>query len=587
VAGRTETVTGSNEVTLAYNVPAATGGVGQYTIGVFTAAAASQNFSVFCTNSTGSTQLNALLVSDITTTGYQPVNPSPHPTSSAFAVGDTIIIQRPWTQPWINAIGMNSLANPWTPGAGLQFERQVVAANGNQITIDAPLCNPIESVWATGLVYQVTDTARIQQCGVENLCAVGQIADYPSNILTGVFADFINLKNCWAQDILLSGWGNGITLDGGSKWCTVQDCQYVNPATGTSSAAPAAWTTAGAQDLFQRCTSSGGYYHIMVTQATTPGPNVFLNFTCSGTHYNGGPHQRWAAGVLHDCITMAVDAGGGYTPYLAINNRGNDGSGQGWAAGFSIMYDCQVPQFQLEQPATTTNQYNWVIGGVGPAYSYGDDGIYDAPGSILNPRSLYLEQLRERLGGLAIENIGYQLFTISNAPSSQTIVAGAHTMFTVNVGDPTLMSNIVALSVSGLPANASASFSTNSVTGAGSAILMVTASNSIAPGNYTLNVIGTNAGLSHTNAVSLVIGSFSISAPKFGLISVSGNNLILTGANGVPNSTCYLLASTNLALPFNQWTVVATNTFDGNGNFNFTNAPDPKMPQTFYQLEMP
>ena len=85
----------------------------------------------------------------------------------------------------------------------------------------------------------------------------------------------------------------------------------------------------------------------MVTQAGTPGPNVFLNFTCSGTHYNGGPHQRWAAGALHDNINMAPDSQGGYTPYLAINNRGNDGSGQGWAAGFSLMYNCQVPAISL------------------------------------------------------------------------------------------------------------------------------------------------------------------------------------------------------------------------------------------------
>jgi hypothetical protein len=94
-----------------------------------------------------------------------------------------------------------------------------------------------------------------------------------------------------------------------------------------------------------------------------PGPNVFLNFACTGTHYNGGPHQRWAVGALHDNINLAADTEGGYTPYLAINNRGNDGSGQGWAAGFGIMDNCQAPQFQLEQPATTTNQYNRVIGG--------------------------------------------------------------------------------------------------------------------------------------------------------------------------------------------------------------------------------
>ncbi|HEV2434387.1 MAG TPA: hypothetical protein VG077_00145 [Verrucomicrobiae bacterium] len=582
-AGRTENVLGYNGVALAYNVPPATGGVGQYAVGVFTATANTQAFSLSATNSTGSTELNALLVSDVTATGYQPLNPSTVP---LLNVGDTIVVQRPQTQPWINAIGMNLLTNPWTPGRGLYFERQITAINRNQLTIDVPLCNPIESDWTTGQIFQVTDSARIQQAGVEDLCGVGQINDYPSNILSGCFIVFNNIKNGWVQDMYLAGWGSGISLNSGSKWCTVQDCQYADPATGTSSAAPAAYTLGDSVQmcLMQRCTSDGGYYHIMVTQAGTAGPNVFLNFTSTGTHYNGGPHQRWAAGALHDNIVMAPDSQGGYTPYLAINNRGNDGSGQGWAAGFSVMYNCQVPQFQLEQPDTTTNQYNWVIGGVGSEKSYSDPGIYDAFGTLVNPRSLYLEQLRERLGGAAVENIGYTLFTISATPSSQTIVAGTNMAFTVNVGDPTLMSNLVTLSVSGLPPGASADFSTNSVMGAGSATLTVTASNAIAPGNYTLAITGVNAGLTHTALVSLVVQN-PYRIPVMNQVALAANSLIIAGTNGTANANYFVLTSTNLALPLANWTAVATNAFDTNGNFIFTNVIGTNARQ-FYLLQL-
>jgi len=42
-----------------------------------------------------------------------------------------------------------------------------------------------------------------------------------------------------------------------------------------------------------------------------------------------------------------------------------------------------------------------------------------------------------------------------------------------------------------VPANASAVLSTNAVIGAGTALLTFTASNSLALGNYLLNVIGT------------------------------------------------------------------------------------------------
>jgi hypothetical protein len=582
-AGRTGNALGYNQTILAYNVPPATGGVGQFSIGVFTAAGSTQTFSLSATNSGGSTQLNALLVSDVTATGYQPVNPS---TSSLLNVGDTIIIQRPQTQPWINAIGMNTLTNPWTAGTGLQFERQVTAINGNQISFDAPLCNPIESAWTTGLVYQVTDSGRIQQDGIENLCGIGQISDYPTNILNGVFITYQNIKNSWIKDVLLAGWGNAININ--DKWCTVQDCLYTNPATSSAEDAPAAFTFggSGAQSLFQRCTSDGGYYHIMVTQGGTPGPNVFLNFNCSGTHYNGGPHQRWAAGALHDNIYMAPDSEGAeadYTPYLAVNNRGNDGSGQGWGAGFSVMYNCVVPEFYLEQPDTTTNEYNWTIGGIGAARSYSDDGIYDTLGSIVTPHSLYLEQLRERLGPAALENIGYAPFALSAAPLTQSIAPGNAVSFTVNVTATNYFDDTVSLSVSGLPSNSGAIFSANSIAGSGVSTLIVTASNSVAPGQYTLTISARDGNLALSTNVNFTV--ISSAPPIFGPVNFNGSALVMTGSNGNPGASYYLLATTNLALPIMNWTVLSTNTFDGAGNFSFTNTA-PTGPQQYFMLRL-
>lgn len=575
--GRTEIFAGYNQTTLAYNVPPATGGVGQYSIGIFTATGSSQTFS-FTGNSGGSTQINALLVSDVTATGYQPVNPA---TPSLFTAGEDIVVQRPQTQPWINAINMNSLTNPWTPGSGLHFERKVVAVNGSQITIDAPLCNPIESAWTTGLVYQATDSGRIQNVGIEDLCGVGQISDYPSNILNGTFITYQNLKNSWAHDILMSGWGNGLTLN--DKWCTAQDCIYTNPGTGTASAAPAAYTFGGsaALSLFQRCTSYGGYYHIMVTQAATPGPDVFLNFNCFGTHYNGGPHQRWAAGALHDNIIMAPDTEGDYTPYLAINNRGNDGSGQGWGAGFSVMYNCQVPQFQLEQPDTTTNEYNWTIGGIGSEDNYSDKGIYDTVGSIVSPQSLYLEQLKERLGPAAVVNIGYQVFMLAATPSTQSVVQGNNTSFTVNVTTNNSFNDTVTLSVAGLPPGASASFNSNAIASSWASVLTITASNSAAPGNYPLTINAVDGNL--TNSANVNLSVVVLTPPEFGPVQLSGNNLVLSGTNGPFGGTYYVLTTTNLALPIAQWTVLSTNSFNAGGGFSFT-TPLPTAPQQYFML---
>jgi hypothetical protein len=82
------------------------------------------------------------------------------------------------------------------------------------------------------------------------------------------------------------------------------------------------------------------------------------------------------------------------------------------------------------------------------------------------------------------------------------------------------------------------------------------------------------------------------SPPNFGNIHIANSGggsfgFVMSGTGGVTNGTYYVLTSTNLALPLNQWTPVATNPFDGNGNFTFTNTPAANAPQMFYRLQLP
>jgi hypothetical protein len=438
--------------------------------------------------------------------------------TTGFAVGNLIVVQRSVTQTWIDAIGMTPY---WTPNSGMSMERMITAIAGNQITVDIPLCNPIEAQYTVGQIRHYDDSGRIDQVGLESLRARADMSDYPDNILTGYFVSYDNLKNSWIRDVVFDHWGNGLTIGSHAKWVTVQDCQYVTPATGTSSAAPSAYNISGQLVLIHRCTSSGGYYHIMTTQSATAGPNVFLNFTASGTNFNGGPHQRWAAGALFDNIVMGNDTGGSYTPYLAINNRTSAGSGQGWAAGYSVMFNCQTPQFQLEQPASAPYHYNWAIGGKGSQRSYSDPGTYQSFGSIVQPASLYRQQLQERLGPAAVANIGYTPtvapdFTLTTSSGTPTVVAGNTVAFTVNVGAIGGFTGAVNFSVTGLPGGMGASFNPVTVSGAGPVVVTVSTSADTPPDSYQLNVIGTSGGITRSVVLPLIV-STPYPAPTFDL----------------------------------------------------------------------
>jgi hypothetical protein len=74
--------------------------------------------------------------------------------------------------------------------------------------------------------------------------------------------------------------------------------------------------------------------------------------------------------------------------------------------------------------------------------------------------------------------------------------------------------------------------------------------------------------------------------PVFANILISGGNLVLSGSNGSPGTNYYLLASTNLSLPFSNWQRVGTNSFDPNGAFQITNDTG-GVPGEYFILQLP
>ena len=74
--------------------------------------------------------------------------------------------------------------------------------------------------------------------------------------------------------------------------------------------------------------------------------------------------------------------------------------------------------------------------------------------------------------------------------------------------------------------------------------------------------------------------------PVFGGVQISGGNLIITGSNGLPGASYFVLASTNLTLPTANWTVISTNQFGAGGGWSCTNRISPDSTQFFYRLRL-
>jgi cytochrome c peroxidase len=73
--------------------------------------------------------------------------------------------------------------------------------------------------------------------------------------------------------------------------------------------------------------------------------------------------------------------------------------------------------------------------------------------------------------------------------------------------------------------------------------------------------------------------------PQISGVTMTGTNLIVTGAGGAPGWTYYVSFSTSLASPAADWNIFSTNTFDSEGGFNFT-SPILASAQGFYRLSV-
>jgi hypothetical protein len=94
-------------------------------------------------------------------------------------------------------------------------------------------------------------------------------------------------------------------------------------------------------------------------------------------------------------------------------------------------------------------------------------------------------------------------------------------------------------------------------------------------------------GLSQAEIQSIMVGSPPVTNPRIVATTLSNGSLVLSGTNGVPGATYYVLSSTNVALPMTNWTRVATNAFGSSGEFSFTNSVSSLVPQSFYLLQVP
>jgi autotransporter-associated beta strand protein len=317
--------------------------------------------------------------------------------TTGLAVGQAINVNWTSNQAWIEANGMDKLANPWLPGQRQQnSDRIITRIEGNRVVLDAPITSAIDKVHGGGTIQRYAFPGRITHVGIENLVGQSLASRNESNearawSFIGVgAAEHVFVRDIEARHFVYAT----VDAKSDSKFVTVANASSVEPAGLVTGSRRYTYNVNGQLALVTGSTASEGR-HDFVTGSNVTGPSVFVDGVATVAKNDVGPHHRWASGILFDNIDVSGNA-------INVRDRGNMGTGHGWAGANTVIWNSAADSFILQNPPTAQN---WLIGSEGRLVTEGGKtGTYDSLGTRVslgdplgNPAdSLYLAQLQER-----------------------------------------------------------------------------------------------------------------------------------------------------------------------------------------------
>ncbi|WP_018631054.1 hypothetical protein [Niabella aurantiaca] len=332
-------------------------------------------------------------------TDYVPVGSTAIPVKSAgtFRPGDPVIIHWTAKDQWIEDLKMNQIVE--RPGTkqwrakeyDFKFQRTITRIEGNTLFIDNPVVMAMEGRYNTATVYKYSFEGRISNVGIENLsCASSYTSDTAENHSWDAVA-LNRIENGWVRNVSARYFAYScVNLGSLSRNISVLNCSCSDHKSIITGGRRYSFNNTGQMNLFMNCKARDGR-HDYVTGARVCGPNVFYNCTAANTHADIGPHHRWAMGTLYDNITTDGE--------INIQDRGNWGSGHGWAGVNQVLWNCSAKSATVQSPWVSGKNYCIGLNGKKTTGRLPErpDGEWEGRNKKgLEPASLYLAQLNAR-----------------------------------------------------------------------------------------------------------------------------------------------------------------------------------------------
>ncbi len=339
--------------------------------------------------------------------------------ASLFAVGDNIVIVHPKTTAWLREVDFGGVPNDtgttsYWAGQTLPilYNRFITSINGTTITIDAPVFTTLVRSLSQCYIYKTNRNGILTNIGIENLridimnpysqasTADGDEGHHAQDAIWLGKIEDAWVKHCTTLHFVQSGFKTSIATR-----VTIDSCTAIDPISIITGERRYNFNTyVGSQlILFSNCYARYARHACVSNGTSSVSGIVFYNCISEGSYNSSEGHRLWSQGMLYDNF---ADINTNVSPssyVLGLYNRGDYGSGHGWAAVHSVAWNCTTGAGRIIIQKPPTGQ-NYAIGcagvvtGAGP-FSQPQGYIEGTNIPGLNPPSLYKAQLTERLFG--------------------------------------------------------------------------------------------------------------------------------------------------------------------------------------------
>lgn len=326
--------------------------------------------------------------------------------ASGLAVGDPVVVYHPCTDAWLAAVdhGATGADAPWEAGdQPLVFARRIAAVAGNTVTLDVPLFDHLDRSLSQSVLYVHDRAGVVVNVGLERLrvdieTAGGEDEDHAWSAVA-----LVGVEDAWVREVTALHFGYaGVVVRTGAR-ITVEDVRALDPvAIVTGSRMYNFNASPGQQVLFTRCEATNGRHHFVSNGTSWTSGVVFHRCVSRGANAASEGHRRWSMGLLYDNIVETDMAAG--KGVIGLYNRGDYGTGHGWAAVHSVAwnYDVGAGRGYIQKPPTAQN---YAVGGAGTFTGDSPPAPFDQPEGWIEgvgtpdlvPESLFEAQLADRL----------------------------------------------------------------------------------------------------------------------------------------------------------------------------------------------